>query len=49
MWVDNIELDIAEIGLGGVDWTRVSLDRYRWRALVNVVMNFWLFKILGNY
>jgi hypothetical protein len=38
-WVDNIKLDLALIGLGGVDWFGLAQDRYRWRALVNVVMN----------
>jgi hypothetical protein len=28
-----------EIGLGGVDWISLAQDRYRWRALVNVVVN----------
>jgi hypothetical protein len=28
-----------EIGLGDVDWIGLAKDRYRWRALVNVVMN----------
>jgi hypothetical protein len=34
MWIDNIK-----IGLGGVDWIGLAQDRYRWRALVNSVMN----------
>jgi hypothetical protein len=28
-----------EIGLGGVDWIRLSQDRDRWRAVVSAVMN----------
>jgi hypothetical protein len=39
-WIDNIKMDLLEIGLGGVDWIGLTLDRYRWRALVNKVMNF---------
>jgi hypothetical protein len=39
-WVDNIKMDIVEIGLGGVDWIGLAQDRYRWRALVKAVMNF---------
>jgi hypothetical protein len=32
-------MDLREIGLGGVDWTRLSQDRDRWRAVVSAVMN----------
>jgi hypothetical protein len=38
-WIDNIKMEILEIGLSVVDWTGLALDRYRWRALVNAVMN----------
>jgi hypothetical protein len=38
-WIDNIKMDLLEIGLGDVDWTGLAQDRYRWRALVNSVMN----------
>jgi hypothetical protein len=38
-WIDNIKTDILEIGLNVVDLIRLVQDRYRWRALVNVVMN----------
>jgi hypothetical protein len=38
-WIDNIKMDLLEILLGGVDWIGLAQDRYRWRALVNVVMN----------
>jgi hypothetical protein len=38
-WIDNIKMDLLEIGLFGVDWTGLAQDRYRWRALVNAVMN----------
>jgi hypothetical protein len=37
-WVDNIKMDLWEIGLGGVDWIGLAQDRDKW-ALVNVVMN----------
>jgi hypothetical protein len=32
-------VDVAGIGWGGVDWIGLDQDRYRWRALVNAVMN----------
>jgi hypothetical protein len=39
-WIDNINMDLLEIGLGLVDWIGLARDRYTWRALVNSVMNF---------
>jgi hypothetical protein len=38
-WVNNIKMDFGEIGCGGVDWIGLAWDRYKWRALVNAVMN----------
>jgi hypothetical protein len=38
-WMDNIKKDLLEVGLNVVDWIGLALDRYRWRALVNSVMN----------
>jgi hypothetical protein len=38
-WINNIKLDVLEMGLTVVDWIGLSQDRYRWRALVNSVMN----------
>jgi hypothetical protein len=38
-WVDNIKMDLVEIGWIDVDWISLAQDRYRWRALVNTVMN----------
>jgi hypothetical protein len=39
MWMDNIKMDLLEMGLNVVDWIGLSQDRYRWRALLNSVMN----------
>jgi hypothetical protein len=36
---DGIRMDLREIGLGVVDWIRLSEDRDRWRAVVSAVMN----------
>jgi hypothetical protein len=33
-WVNNIRMDLGEVGWGGVDWTGLARDRDRWRALV---------------
>jgi hypothetical protein len=38
-WMDNIKMDHLEIGLSVVDWIGLAQDRYRWRALLNAVMN----------
>jgi hypothetical protein len=36
---DTIETHPQEVGQGSVDWIDLAQDRYRWRALVNAVMN----------
>jgi hypothetical protein len=38
-WRDAIKIAHLEIGLNVVDWIGLAQDRYRWRALVNAVMN----------
>jgi hypothetical protein len=38
-WVDNIRIDLGEVGWGDVDWIGVAKDRNRWRALDNSVLN----------
>jgi hypothetical protein len=38
-WIDNIKIDLLEIGVSVVDWIGLPQDRYMWRALVNWVMN----------
>jgi hypothetical protein len=38
-WVDNIKLDVREIGWGGMYWIDLAQDRDGWRALVNTVMS----------
>jgi hypothetical protein len=42
IWVDNIKTDLGEIGLNVVDWIGLAQDRYRWRALVHLVMKLWV-------
>jgi hypothetical protein len=41
-WIDNIKMDLLERGLSVVNWIGLAQDRYRWRALVNSVMNLWV-------
>jgi hypothetical protein len=38
-WIDNNKMDIIEREWGKVVWIDLAQDRYRWRALVNSVMN----------
>jgi hypothetical protein len=38
-WMDNIKMDLVEVGCGDVDWIGLTQDRNRWRALVNSVLN----------
>jgi hypothetical protein len=38
-WQDNINMDLREIGWGGLDWIDLAQDRDQWRALVNMGMN----------
>jgi hypothetical protein len=38
-WMDNIRMDLGEVGWGDVDWIGLDKDRNRWRALVNSVLN----------
>jgi hypothetical protein len=37
--VDNIKMDLREIGWDGMDWIDLAQYRDRWRGLVNTVMN----------
>ena len=37
--VDNIRVDLQEVGCGYVDWIELAQDRVKWRTLVSAVMN----------
>jgi hypothetical protein len=37
--VDNIRMDLVEVGWGAVNWFGLAQDRGRWRAPVNLVLN----------
>jgi hypothetical protein len=37
--VDNIKMDLREIGWSSMDWIDLAQDRDKYRALVNTVMN----------
>jgi hypothetical protein len=46
-WVDNIKMDLREIGLDGMDWIDLAQDIDQWRAFVNTLMKLGLHKMLG--
>ena len=38
-WVDNIRMNLQEVGCGYMDWVGLVQDSDRWRTLVSAVMN----------
>jgi hypothetical protein len=38
-WVDNMKMDLREIGWDDIDWIDLAQDRDQWKVLVNRVMN----------
>jgi hypothetical protein len=38
-WVDNIKMDLREVGWEGTDWIDLAQNKDQWRALLNTVMN----------
>jgi predicted small integral membrane protein len=38
-WIDNIKMDLLEIGFCILDWIGLAQDKYKWKALGNSVMN----------
>ena len=48
-WVDNIRMDLEEMGCGYMDWIGLAQDRDRWRTLVSAVMNLRVPCNAGNF
>jgi hypothetical protein len=44
-WVDNIKMDLVEVGWGDVDWIGLTQTRDRWDSVLNLRFH----KMLGNY
>jgi hypothetical protein len=38
-WVENIKMDLREVGWAGMDWIDLAQDRDQRMALVNTLMN----------
>ena len=48
-WVDNIKMDLQEVGCGYMDSIGLAQDRDRWRTLVSAVMNLRVPWNAGNF
>ena len=48
-WVDNIRMDLQEVGCGYMDWIGLAQDRDRWRMLESAVMNLRVPWNAGNF
>jgi hypothetical protein len=47
-WVNNIKIDLREIGWDGMDWIDLAQDMSQCRAIVNTVMNLRVPEMLGS-
>jgi hypothetical protein len=47
--MDNIKLNLTEIGWDGMDWIYLAEDREQWSALVKTVMKLRVPKIVGKF
>jgi hypothetical protein len=46
--LDNIKMDLRDVGCDGMDCIDLVQDRDQWRALVNSVLNLQFHKMLGS-
>jgi hypothetical protein len=47
-WVDNIKMDLREIGWDSVDWVDMAQDRDQWRAPVDTVLSLRVLRNAGS-
>jgi hypothetical protein len=47
-WVNNIKMNLRDIGSDGMDWIDLARDRDKWMDLVNTVITFGFNKMLGS-
>jgi hypothetical protein len=47
-WVDNLKMDLVEVGWGDVDWIGLARNRDMLRALANSVLNLWVPRNVGK-
>ena len=47
--MDNIRMDLQEVGCGYMDWIALAQDRDTWRTLVSAVMNLRVPCNAGNF
>jgi hypothetical protein len=48
--MDNNKMNLSGIGWGGMDWINPAQKEDQWRALANMIMNFWVpYNILNFY
>jgi hypothetical protein len=48
-WVDNIKMNLREIGWGGMNWIDLGQNRDQRRGLVNTVMNLLVLYNFGKF
>jgi hypothetical protein len=48
-WQDNIKMDLQKVGCRCMGWIDMAQERYRWRTVVNAVMNLRVPKNAGNF
>jgi hypothetical protein len=48
-WEDNIKINFEEIRWDYVDWIHLTLDRYKWQAVVKMAMNLWVPLNVGEF
>jgi len=47
--VDNIRMNLQEVGCGYMDWNGLAQDTDKWRTLVSAVMNLRVSLNAGNF